>query len=174
MNTTFCTAAVFLGLQNSLCGNKSEVVSELEQNFITHVSQHNLSYGTSEEYNFRLAIFAKKDAEFKEINANPKNTFTVGHNHFSTWTDFEFNKMVGSKSKGLKEQKTAVEAAIPTDLPESLDWRAKGAVNPVQNQGASCSSSWVFSGITAIEGRMKVKNGKLESYSVQQVIDCDT
>jgi hypothetical protein len=38
-----------------------------------------------------------KDAEYKKINANPANTFTVGHNKFSTWTDAEYKRLLGFK-----------------------------------------------------------------------------
>jgi hypothetical protein len=49
---------------------------------------------TSDEYSFRLELFAKKDSEIKSINAK-QSSFTVGHNKFSTWTDYEFKRLLG-------------------------------------------------------------------------------
>ena len=90
---TFCTAAAFLGL--NMCENSTAIDNVVEQKYIEHLAMHGLSYGTSEEYHFRLAIFAKKHFEYQKINADPENTFTVGHNQFSTYTESEYKKLLG-------------------------------------------------------------------------------
>ena len=69
--------------------------------FMEHISYYGHSYGTSEEYKFRLNIFANNDKLIKEINSNPENTFTVGHNKFSTWTDEEYNRLMGAKTPSM-------------------------------------------------------------------------
>ena len=50
-----------------LCNNEKGAL--LEKNFIAHLNEFGLSYGTKEEFMFRFQIFAQKDAEIQEINA---------------------------------------------------------------------------------------------------------
>jgi len=49
-------------------------------------------------------------------------------------------------------------------LADSVDWRTKGAVNPVKNQG-QCGSCWAFSATSAIEGHHFLATGNLLSFS---------
>ena len=58
----FCATAAFFGLTN-LCQEAREVTSEVEQAFIDHIGIHGKSYGTTEEYKFRLGVFADLHAE---------------------------------------------------------------------------------------------------------------
>lgn len=146
--------------------------AEIQQDFIQHISSYGLSYGTAEEFAFRMDLYAQKDIKLNAINAREQN-YWVAHNHMSTWTDAEYKRILGYKSQ-KESEKNYVH--IPTgelgDI-DYVDWRVEGAVNIAKNQGV-CGAGWAFSATAAIESAYFIKYGELPNMSEQQLIDCDT
>jgi len=132
--------------------------------FLTHVAEFGLSYGTIEEYNFRSTNFQNMDKIIQEHNAT-KSTYKLGHNKMSTWTNQEYKKLLGRAKTGTKnnvEHYTLknVKAAA------SVDWRTAGAVTAVKDQG-QCGSCWSFSTTGCLEGIWQIQGNTLTSFSEQ-------
>jgi cathepsin L len=134
--------------------------------FMKFVTEHGKSYGTVAEFQFRSAQFKKRHAEIQAWNAD-NNTHVVGHNEFSDYTYAEMKARNGYKHK---EQTNIVELDSSANA-ATVDWRSKGAVTPVKNQG-QCGSCWAFSTTGAVEAAYFLKHGTLKSFSEQQLVDC--
>ena len=132
-------------------------------NYIEHLAKFGYSYATTEEFEFRLNEYMKADQLITEFNADPLNTFTVAHNHFSTWTKQEYLNIL--KFKSSTEQSEVVHLDV-SDLPDEVDWVQKGAVTDIQNQG-NCGSCWTFASAAAMEGSHFIKTGNLIKLSEQ-------
>ena len=54
---TFCTAAAYIGL-NMCESTEKPIENTIEQAFVQHLAAYGVSYGTKEEFAFRMDIFA--------------------------------------------------------------------------------------------------------------------
>lgn len=61
-------------------------------------------------------------------------------------------------------------------VPANFDWRTKGCVSPVKNQGY-CGDCWAFAAVASLECQVLVQsqgsNSSFQQLSEQQVTDCD-
>ena len=56
-------------------------------------------------------------------------------------------------------------------LPSSIDWRTKGVVSAIKNQG-QCGSCWAFSATSAMESAAAIAGASLPNLSEQNIVDC--
>jgi len=151
-----------------------ELLSQTEYKFMSFITEHNRSYATKAEYDFRLNQFAIRVAEHERWNAIPGQTSTQGVNFLTDRTDDEIKFMNGFKSEMTPETVKKIESTNATfDVAANapIDWRTKGAVTPVKNQG-HCGSCWSFSTTGSMEGAHQILTGKLISLSESNLVDC--
>jgi len=137
-------------------------------------AKHNKVYAVEEE-SVRYAIFVDNFNKIIKKNA-AHSTVRYGLNQFADLTGGEFKAQYASSAFVEHDEEyvraNTVDHQLPK-LPASVDWRTKGAVTPVKNQG-QCGSCWAFSTTGTLEGFHAINTGTLLSFSEQQIVDCDT
>ncbi|KAI3861622.1 hypothetical protein MKW98_000574 [Papaver atlanticum] len=142
--------------------------------FETWCKQHGKIYSSEEEKLQRFQVFEKNLAFVNEHNNMENSTYTLALNSFADLTNHEFkaSRLGLSGSNGVPRNYSSFLGGTVGDIPASLDWREKGAVTPVKDQG-SCGACWSFSATGAMEGINQIVTGSLVSLSEQELVDCD-
>jgi xylem cysteine proteinase len=136
-------------------------------------STHKKAYTTEYENTVRFQIFSKNYLQILKFNKEQSDV-VLGLNQFADLTSEEFGALhTGLTPKTSNNNAKVASFQTPKDLPVSVDWRTKGAVTDVKNQG-SCGSCWAFSATGALEGFYFINNAKLVSFSEQNLVDCVT
>jgi cathepsin L len=167
------TAILFLAL--ILACLASEYIGYTYDRYVSEYQKNH----APEQIAMRKALFEQRLQEIIEHNNNPSFTWQVGVNQFTDMTEEELksfltmNKKLLYHSHFLRGEVTPQlpKAYEPKDLPASVDWRTKGIITNVKNQG-SCGSCWSFGAAECIESMWAQKTGKLVVLSEQNILDC--
>lgn len=146
----------------------------LKKQFVEWQAKYNRAYTSPSEFDRRFEIWAS-NVQLIELH-NEKfrvglSSYELGLNEYAdlSWEEFKsrflFSQPQDCSATGPKSVHNAVKR------PTFVDWRTKGVVTKVKNQG-SCGSCWTFSTTGAVESHTAIKTGVLPYLSESQLIDC--
>jgi len=144
--------------------------------FDAYVKDFGKSYARG-EYLARKRIFDSRLVSIKAHNADTSKTWKEGVNHMSDWYPAELKNLFGLKKSLLYSSKAnhtetyPPNAINPSALPKHVDWREKGVISAVKDQG-QCGSCWTFGTAETIESHWALKHKQLTDLSEQQILDC--
>nr|KAG5711237.1 hypothetical protein BaRGS_004881 [Batillaria attramentaria] len=135
-------------------------------------------YGSDEEEERRRLVFIDNVKMIELHNweyVNMMKSYYLDINHFADLTLDEFKQYNGlMKRPAIQNFTIGCSQFFPPPnwkVPKTVDWRTKGYVTPVKDQG-QCGSCWSFSTTGSLEGQHFRAKGNLISLSEQQLVDC--
>lgn len=155
--------------------------------FLNYIETFDKNYLPS-EISFRFYNFINNIERIE----NNDFTFEIGLNHFADMNEDEFSNFIRGLNireyNNVGKNENILRHSVCNDfskfnlteygsimntnvIPSEVDWRERGVVTPVKDQG-KCGSCWSFSATGAMEGAWAIRTGHLASFSEQQLIDC--
>lgn len=134
-------------------------------------------YNTPEEEKYRLSVFADTVKEINTRNSDPTETAFFAVNEFSDLTSEEFLIKYGSQNRKnvdfleLKNSLIFQKKVNVSNLPAQIDWRTRGIITPVQNQGV-CGAGYAFAVADALASVHCLDKQDLWDLSKQELVDC--
>ncbi|KAK9884587.1 hypothetical protein WA026_007429 [Henosepilachna vigintioctopunctata] len=176
MRILLCIASVLV------CAHAVSFFDLVQEQWDAFKVTHQKQYDSETEEKYRMKIFmdnSHKVAKHNKLYALGLVSYKLGINKYADLLHHEFIRVMNgfNRSKALVggdfEQPIKFIPPANVQLPENVDWRTKGAVTKVKDQG-HCGSCWSFSATGSLEGQHFRRTGKLVSLSEQNLIDCST
>jgi len=172
-------ALVVLILAVAVCTAVASVESDF-QTFQTLMFKYNRIYDSPAELAKRFSIFqenAQRLATYRALHFAETGETGEDVLDFTKFFDVsrtEFATQYLNRQPSPGPINAAVfNGPIGAAPPTTVDWRTKGAVTDVKDQG-QCGSCWAFSATEGIESAWFLAGNKLTALSPQQIVSCDT
>ena len=155
----------------ALVASNVDVDTIMFQQFQKFIKKYHKRYASINEYLARFEVFKRNVMAAFTENAS----YQTGITKFSDLTQQEFAKTY----LNLNYDAMAVAnfnpyvVQVKNAAPDAWDWREKGYVSPVKDQG-SCGSCWAFSTVGNLEGLYYKEKQTMVTLSEQMIVDCDT
>jgi len=149
--------------------------AEYKDAFVAYIQQYQKVY-SSGDFTKRYEAF-KHNYDYVEAWNAENNGVVLEMNVFADLSSDEFKQNYLGLAFDYENYTPVNEYVVPdvsiSALPTSVDWRTKGAVTPVKDQG-QCGSCWSFSATGSIEGAWEIAGNTLIGLSEQNLMDCST
>jgi cathepsin F len=174
MKFLYCTVVLALlscAFAQTIIENNEAI---LQNHFHQFLADFPRSYVSFEEYEYRYRVFKRNYQTMMELNADEENPAKFGLTKFMDLTPEEFSRSHGWKNVDANAANCNGTPPVLSNVaaPDAFDWRDKGAVSTVKDQG-SCGSCWAFSTVGNVEGQWFLKHQQLFDLSAQELVDCD-
>jgi len=175
LNTTMMYLLSLLVCALPLFAGPCSCTTQREQ-FQGFKAEYGKVYSSKVEEEARFQVFRKNLAMVEEHNRG-NSSYTKGINRWSDFTQEEWEQVYlgGYKRQGpgsrMPASRPQDEKARVMELPESVDWRDKGVVSAVKDQG-QCGSCWAHGATQQIETYTALASGTLLELSTQQMTSC--
>jgi len=163
----------------SLIGFAASQPAWVPQVFVDWAVQHGKKFGSENQWLRAYRNYRENEHVIKELNSNSEEAAVYDHTIFSDLSPYDWKeKFFGSTMSPEEGKRGGSENLPPANgaIPESVDWRAQGAVTPVKSQGV-CGSCWAESAVANIESMWYLAHKATMKapvpLSTEQVIECD-
>lgn len=147
----FLSMLLILGALASQAASRSLSEAPIQENHEQWMARYGRVYKDNGEKNMRLKIFEKNVQHIESFNRASEKPYKLAINEFADLTNKEF---VGSRNRFKSHVCSSATASFKyenvTAVPATMDWRKKGAVTPVKDQGQCGKCKMEFDGYVMV------------------------
>lgn len=144
---------------------------ELEEEWEEWKEQYLKTYKSSEEEDRARAVWQKNRDYTQAHNSRTGVSFTLSLNRFADIGRDQKQKPTLERGQPLQFRPDVRHDFLPRAPPVSFDWRTKGVVPPVRDQG-ELGSSAAFAVRDTLESFEAIITGCLVDLSIAELVDC--